>query len=149
MLDWLFSSTLPVGEAAPAFQLKNDKGKAVGLEDFRNQKNVVLIFYPKDDTTICTKQVCEMRDSWAEISARDTVVLGINPGGADSHQRFREKYKLPFDLLIDEDKRVAKLYRAGGLIVNRTVYLVGKDGRILFAQRGKPSPAEVFTALPA
>lgn len=147
MLDWLFSSPLAVGSAAPDFELRNDRGAAVRLGDYRGRKNVILIFYPADDTRVCTRQVCEMRDNWGAAQARDTVILGVNPGNAESHRRFREKHSLPFDLLIDEGKRVASRYNAGGLIVNRTVYAIGKDGRILFAQRGKPSPKDVLAAI--
>jgi peroxiredoxin Q/BCP len=149
MLDWLFAPPLAVGATAPPFELRNDRGETVRLGDYRGKKNVILIFYPADDTRICTQQVCEMRDHWAVASARDTVVFGVNPGSAESHRRFREKYSLPFDLLIDEGKRVAAAYNAGGLIVNRTVYAIGKDGRILFARRGKPAPAEVLASIPA
>lgn len=149
MLDWLFAPPLAVGSTAPPFELRNDRGETVRLGDYRGRKNVILIFYPADDTRICTQQVCEMRDHWDKVRARDAVVFGVNPGDARSHRRFREKYSLPFDLLIDEGKRVASKYNAGGLIVNRTVYAIGKDGRILFAKRGKPSPAEVLAAIPA
>jgi peroxiredoxin Q/BCP len=148
MFDWLFSSPLAVGAAAPPFELRNDRGETVRLGDYRGKKNVILIFYPGDDTRVCTQQVCEMRDNWNVARARDAVVFGVNPGSAESHRRFREKYSLPFDLLIDEGKHVASRYNAGGLIVNRTVYAIGKDGRILFAQRGKPSPDEVLAAIP-
>lgn len=149
MLDWLFSLPLTVGSTAPPFELRNDRGETVRLGDYRGKKNVILIFYPADDTHICTQQVCEMRDNWTAAQARDTIIFGVNPGNADSHRRFREKHSLPFDLLIDESKRVAAAYKAGGLIVNRTVYAIGKDGRILFAQRGKPAPQEVLAAIPA
>lgn len=134
---------------APDFALSNDRGETVRLSDYRGKSNVILIFYPADDTRICTQQVCEMRDNWSSAQALDSVILGINPGDSASHQRFREKYKLPFDLLVDEGKRVASLYNAGGLIVNRTVYAIGKDGRILFGKRGKPSPTEVLSVIPA
>jgi peroxiredoxin Q/BCP len=149
MLDWLFSAPLAVGTTAPLFQLFNDRGEVVQLGDYRGKKNVILIFYPADDTRICTQQACEMRDNWAAVTSRDAIVFGVNPGGSDSHRRFREKHQLPFDLLIDEGKRVAAKYNAGGLIVNRTVYVIGKDGRILFAKRGKPSPNEVLAAIDA
>lgn len=71
-------------------------------------------------------------------------MYGVNPGSAASHQHFREKHHLPYALLVDEGKRVANLYNAGGLFVKRTVYLIGKDGRVRFAQRGMPPPLEVL-----
>lgn len=148
MLDWLFSDPLPVGGEAPDFRLLDESGMPATLAEHRGHRNVILIFYPADDTRICTQQVCEMRDSWSELSARNTAVYGINPGGEESHRHFREKHRLPFPILVDEGKRVAKLYHADGLIVKRTVYLIGRDGKIVFAERGKPTPAEVLRHIP-
>jgi thioredoxin-dependent peroxiredoxin len=71
-------------------------------------------------------------------------VYGVNPGSAESHRKFREKHHLPYALLVDDGKRVAKLYNADGLIVKRTVYLIGKDGKIRFAERGMPKPSDVL-----
>jgi peroxiredoxin Q/BCP len=107
-------------------------------------KNVVLIFYPGDDTPGCTRQLCEFRDAWGPARARGIEVFGINPGGASSHARFREKFQLPFPLLVDRGRKVASLYHATGLVVKRTVYRIGPDGAIRFARRGAPSPEEVL-----
>jgi peroxiredoxin Q/BCP len=81
------------------------------------------------------------------VAGHNAVVYGVNPGSADSHQRFRAKHNLPYALLVDEGQRVAKAYRCSGPIVKRTVYLIGKDGRIKFARRGMPQPAEVLAVL--
>ena len=78
------------------------------------------------------------------IQRRHTVVYGVNPGSAESHRRFREKHSLPYSLLVDEGQQVARLYRSNGLIVKRTVYLIGRDGKIRFAQRGMPKPSAVM-----
>ncbi len=144
MFDWLLGAPLSVGSAAPDFRLRTDDGRSVTLAEFRGRKNVVLIFYPKDDTSLCTKQLCEFRDSWAAAAAVDTVVFGVNPGSADSHQTFRQKFQLPFPLLVDDGQQVARLYGSQGLIVRRSVYLVGKSGQIRFAGRGVPKPADVL-----
>ena len=146
MLGWLFSDPLPVGAEAPAFSLQDDSGNTVSLLQHRGKENVVLVFYPADDTPGCTKQACQIRDAWADVGKHATVVYGVNPGNAQSHAAFRKKFHLPYPLLVDEGKRVANLYNAGGLFVKRTVYLIGKDGKIRFAQRGMPSPAEVLQA---
>ena len=146
MLGWLFSDPLPVGAEAPAFSLEDDSGNTVALLQHRGKENVVLVFYPADDTPGCTKQACQIRDAWADVAKHATVVYGVNPGNAQSHAEFRKKFHLPYPLLVDEGKRVANLYNAGGLFVKRTVYLIGKDGKIRFAQRGMPSPAEVLQA---
>lgn len=142
---WPFSPPLPVGSPAPDFTLPDDQGNAVGLSGLRG-RNVVLVFYPGDDTPVCRRQLCEFRDRWDHAKERNTVVFGVNPQAAASHTRFREKHALPFPLLVDAGRRVAGLYRAGGWIVRRTVYLIGPDGVIRYARRGKPAPDEVLAA---
>lgn len=146
MLDWLFSDPLAPGTAAPDFALPDDAGETVKLSGLRG-KNVVLVFYPGDDTPGCTKQLCEFRDSWQAVKARGVEVFGVNPQSAASHGKFRRKFEFPFRLLIDRGQKVAALYRANGIIVKRTVYLIGEDGTIRFARRGKPAPEEVLAAL--
>lgn len=116
------------------------------LEDYRGAP-VLLVFYPGDDTFGCRRQLCEIRDSWQELAAHGVKVFGVNPQGAESHQRFRSKYGFPFPILVDAGQRVAKLYRASGFIVKRTVVLVGAQGQILLAERGAPSPRRVLDAL--
>lgn len=141
----LFSRPLPPGTPAPDFALADQEGRTVRLSELRG-RNVVLVFYPGDDTPGCRAQLCEFRDSWQQASGRNALVFGVNPQSAASHTRFRQRYEFPFPLLVDEGRRVASLYNAGGLIVRRTVYLIGPDGVIRYAQRGKPKPAEVLAA---
>jgi len=143
MFDWLFSNPLPAGSAAPDFSLPDENGAVVRLSALRG-RNVVLVFYPGDDTSVCTKQLCEFRDRWEQAQKREVTVLGINPWSAASHKRFREKYQFPFSLLVDRGQKVGELYKAGGLFVKRTVYLIGPDGMIRFGQRGTPPPEEVL-----
>ncbi len=145
MLDWLFSDPLPAGSPAPDFTLHKQDGGTVSLSKLRGQ-NVVLVFYPGDDTPVCRKQLCEFRDQWAEARKHNTQVFGVNPAGAGSHSKFQEKYHLPFPLLVDAGQKVAALYHANGLFVKRTVYLIGPDGVVRYAKRGKPDPSEVFAA---
>jgi peroxiredoxin Q/BCP len=145
MLDWLFSDPLPVGTPAPDFSLPDHHGNQVSLAKLRGH-NVVLVFYPGDDTTLCTRQLCEFRDRWPEAHAKNTLVYGVNPQGADSHGKFQTKYKLPFPLLIDSGQTMGKAYRTRGLMVKRTVYLIGPDGLIRYAKRGKPDSSEVLAA---
>jgi len=146
MFSWLLSDPLPVGSDAPSFEAKDERGNTVSLDQFRNEKNVVLIFYPADDTPGCTKQACQIRDSWPEVNTRDIVVFGVNSNNANSHRKFREKYRIPYPLLVDQGKKISNSYNTGGLITRRTVYLIGKDGKILFAQRGMPSPEEIISS---
>jgi peroxiredoxin Q/BCP len=145
MFDWLFSAPLPTGTQAPDFDAIDQDGYPVRLAELRG-KNVVLIFYPADETSVCRQQLCEFRDLKAEWSANDTVVFGVNPQSARSHQKFREKRALGFPLLVDHGQQIAKRYRANGLFVRRTVYLIGKDGRINYGERGKPSPEKVLAS---
>ncbi len=145
MLSWLFSDPLPVGTEAPFFEAKDERGNAVALPQFTGNKNVVLIFYPADDTPGCTKQACQIRDHWQDINRHDVVVFGVNSNNAASHKKFREKYRLPYPLLVDQGKKISNAYQTGGLITRRTVYLIGKDGKIRFAQRGMPTPEEILS----
>ena len=143
----LFSKPLPVGSPAPPFILPDQEGRVFVLNMQRN-KHVVLVFYPSDHTPTCTRQLCELRDDWERISQRGVCVVGINPGDEASHRSFKDKLQLPFPLLVDYEKRVAALYGCGGLIVKRTVYVVGPDGNIAYARRGKPSAGEILAAIP-
>jgi peroxiredoxin Q/BCP len=145
MLEWLFSDPLAVGAKAPDFSLPDQDGNQVSLAALRG-KNVVLVFYPRDETSVCTRQLCEFRDQWAEVKAKNTVVFGVNPQDGKTHAKFREHQKYPFPLLTDEGQKMGERYHTRGLIVKRTVYLIGPDGLIRYAKRGKPEPAEVLAA---
>jgi peroxiredoxin Q/BCP len=147
-LDWLFSSPLAVGTSAPDFSVLDQDGNSVTLSALRG-RNVILVFYPADDTSVCTKQLCEFRDQWAAVKAKNTIVFGVNPAKGPRHEKFRERYQLPFPLLVDAGQKVGKLYRAAGLVPKRTVYLIGEDGVIRYARRGKPEPGEVLAAAKA
>ena len=126
------------GKAAPAFTLSDASGKKVSLEDFSG-KNVILYFYPKDDTPGCTKEACGFRDSWKELGKLGTVVLGVSGDSAESHTKFASKYKLPFTLLSDPDRKVMKQYGAYGekmmygkktVGVIRSTVWIGPDGKV-------------------
>jgi len=129
---------LEEGKKAPAFTLKDASGAKVSLADFRGQ-NVIVYFYPKDETPGCTKEACAFRDLWKKIQLHNAVVIGISPDGEASHQKFIKKHKLPFTLLIDEDKKVMSRYGAFGEkimygkktrgVIRSTVW-VGPDGKV-------------------
>lgn len=154
------SSVLAVGSRAPAFRVLSDTGKKVALADFRGRP-VVLYFYPKDDTSGCTTEACEFRDSWRAVQAAGAVVLGVSPDGVASHQKFKKKYELPFPLLADEDHSLAEAYGAWGeksmygrkyFGVLRTTYLIdaaGKIARVFEKVKPKGHAAEVLAALSA
>ncbi|MGE4232487.1 MAG: thioredoxin-dependent thiol peroxidase [Bacteriovoracia bacterium] len=100
---------LSEGDKAPSFSLVNDQGKKVSLSDFKGKK-VVLYFYPKDNTSGCTKQACDFRDSHAIFRKKGVVVLGVSKDSVESHAKFKGKFKLPFDLLVDDQTKVAQAY---------------------------------------
>ena len=131
--------TIEEGKAAPQFTLNDADGNKVALKDLRG-KHVVVYFYPRDDTPGCTKEACGFRDYWHEIQDADTVVLGISPDSEASHQKFRDKYDLPFTLLSDPDRKVMTQYGAYGekmmygkktMGVIRSTVLVGPDGKVV------------------
>lgn len=128
-----------IGNLAPAFSLSDQDGKTVTLKQFRDQKNVVLYFYPKAMTPGCTVQACGIRDSQKALAKADTVVLGVSPDPVARLGKFIEKQDLNFTLLSDEDHAVAEKYGAWGLKkfmgkefmgILRTSFIIGKDGRL-------------------
>ena len=100
---------LEEGKKAPSFALKDQTGELISLDSLKG-KNVVLYFYPKDDTSGCTKEACNFRDELPKFSKLDAVILGVSPDSVESHRKFAEKYKLPFSLLSDEKKEVCDKY---------------------------------------
>ena len=129
--------SLKVGDAAPAFDLESDRGDRVSLAGLSGHW-VVLYWYPKDDTPGCTTEACEIRDNFALLSG-EAEVLGASPDGVASHQKFRDKFSLPFSLLADADHAVAEAYGVWGLKsfmgreymgVDRTTFIIAPDGRI-------------------
>jgi thioredoxin-dependent peroxiredoxin len=126
------------GKPAPEFELKSDSGDTVKLSDLRG-KQVVLYFYPKDDTPGCTAQACGIRDVYGELQREGAVVLGVSPDDERSHTKFKEKYDLPFTLLADEGHKLADEYGvwaekkyAGKTYwgVERSTFVIDEDGTV-------------------
>ena len=126
------------GDIAPEFSAAANGGGRVSLADLRG-KNIVLYFYPRDDTPGCTKEACAFRDHFAEFKKAGAVVLGVSTDTVKSHDKFAVKYKLPFTLLADEDKKIVTAYGVWGektfmgrkyLGTHRVTFLIGPDGRI-------------------
>lgn len=140
---------LPVGDPAPAFELESDAGDTVRLDALRGRW-IVLYFYPKDDTSSCTKEACGFRDRLPSFDRRDVAVLGVSPDDVASHRKFREKYDLNFPLLSDPDHAVAEVYGAWGRKklygreyegILRTTFIIDPGGRIARVYQ-KVRPAE-------
>ncbi|KAK5583971.1 hypothetical protein RB653_005577 [Dictyostelium firmibasis] len=123
---------LKVGDDAPDFSCPDKDGKLVTLKDFIDQKPIVLYFYPKDETTICTKEACEFRDKYQKFIEAGADVIGVSRDDADSHSKFTSKYSLPFTLLSDKGGELAKLYGAEGnfLSPGRVTFIIDKNGKI-------------------
>lgn len=120
-------------DVAPDFSAVSQEGKVIRLSDFRG-KPVLLYFYPKDDTPGCTQEACTIRDRYAEFQKAGIVVLGISAQDEKSHKKFREKYQLPFDLLVDRDGEVAKKFGVSRIPLlgfhRRQSVLIGPDGKV-------------------
>jgi peroxiredoxin Q/BCP len=126
------------GDEAPDFTLRSDDGRDVTLSSLRG-KQVVLYFYPKDDTPGCTTQACGIRDVYGELEREGAVVLGVSPDDERSHVKFKDKYELPFTLLADEEHRVADEYGVWGekkymgrtyFGVNRSTFVIDENGNV-------------------
>jgi peroxiredoxin Q/BCP len=129
---------LKVGDKGPDFTSTDENGKKVSLKDFRGKK-VVLYFYPKDNTTGCTKEACDFRDNFARVKKAGAVVLGVSADSEKSHTNFKEKYDLPFTLLSDTEKEIIKAYGVWGeksmygrkyMGIFRTTYIIDEKGKI-------------------
>lgn len=127
-----------VGKKAPDFKLSDQDGNKVSLKDFKGKK-VVLYFYPKDNTSGCTKEACNFRDDFPKFKKTDAVILGISPDSVSSHKKFTEKYNLPFTLLSDEGKEVVEeygvwkeksMYGKKYMGVERTTFIIDEEGKI-------------------
>lgn len=129
---------LQAGDPAPAFTAATSGGGQISLADYAG-KNVILYFYPRDDTPGCTKEACAFRDGFAAFQKKGAAILGVSPDAVKSHDKFVEKFRLPFPLLADTDKKIAEAYGVWGeksfmgrkyLGVFRVTFLIGPDGRI-------------------
>jgi peroxiredoxin Q/BCP len=129
---------LQAGDKALNFKLKNQDDKTVSLSDFKGKK-VVLYFYPKDDTSGCTKEACSFRDEFSSFKKVGAVVLGMSPDSVESHKKFAKKYNLPFTLLSNEDKDVLEnygvwkqksMYGRTYMGVERTTFIINEKGII-------------------
>ncbi len=137
--DTIRNKELEEGDIAPDFELKSDDGKEYRLSQFKGKKEVVLYFYPKDDTPGCTKEACSFRDSLSTFNKKDVEILGVSNDDLDSHSKFRSKYGLNFPLLADTDHKVSEeygvfqeknLYGKKFMGIVRSTFVIDKTGKI-------------------
>lgn len=128
-----------IGSRAPSFSASDAAGNSVSLSSFRGKKIVVLFFYPKDNTSGCTKEACGFRDSYGALEKAEVEVLGVSPDSRASHEKFAARHELPFPLVCDEDKQICEaygvwqeksMYGRKYMGVARTTFVIDKQGRI-------------------
>ena len=127
------ANPLKVGDTAPGFTATTHDGKTISLADYRGQSAVILFFYPKDGTAVCTKEACAFRDSYEHFLELGAVVLGVSSDSNASHDQFAKQYRLPFPLISDRDGTLRKLFavpRTLGIFPGRVTYVIDKHGII-------------------
>ena len=145
-----------IGENAPDFTLKDGDGNDWSLSE-RRGKTLVLLFYPADNTAVCTKQLCSVRDNWQDYAVTNAEIVGISTDSADSHKNFAEKYNFPFTLLSDEKGAVVESYEVKSWLPGRAaraVVVIDKTGKIAYhkvqaVSLFAPSDADVLAAIRA
>lgn len=141
--SWCRAEPVKAGDKAPDFTAPASNDTTVHLKDYLGKGNIVLYFYPKDDTPGCTKEACGLRDTIDELKGLHATVFGISYDDLESHKKFVEKYKLPFLLLVDADRKIAKAYGAGddkSPHAARMTFVIDKSGKIVYANH-KVDPA--------
>jgi thioredoxin-dependent peroxiredoxin len=136
---------LQAGDPAPDFSLPAADGKMVALSDFRGRSEVVLFFYPKDNTPGCTREACSFRDSYAAFRDAGAEVIGISSDSGASHQQFAERFRLPFVLLSDHDGSIRARYGVAktlGILPGRVTFVIDKQGMVRFVFSAQFQPAQ-------
>ncbi len=133
------SSGPRVGDRAPDFEL-GSTGGPIRLSERLAQGPVLLVFYPGDDTPVCTRQLCDYRDNLGVFSELGVQVIGLNPQSSDSHEAFAKKHGLPFPLVSDPERRTCRAYGAVGLLgmTKRALFLIGRDGKVKYRRTDLP-----------
>jgi peroxiredoxin Q/BCP len=140
---------LSTGIQAPDFNLPATGDKQIKLSDYKG-KNLIIVFYPKDQTPGCTKQLCALRDDTEMFKALNTEFIASNPDDVESHERFRTAQSYAFPILVDAERSMAQAYHAlkeDGKGIQRTVYIVDKDGMIRYSKQGLPPDTELAEAI--
>ena len=149
------AADLKEGQPAPAISAQDQAGRTITLSEFKGHANVVLYFYPKDDTPGCTKEACAFRDGYAEIQKTGAVILGVSADDVKSHKAFAEKFHLPFSLLADPDRKIIDAFGVRMPvfgIAKRVTFVIDKQGivrKVFLGVDPKGHDQEVLSALKA
>ena len=135
---------LEVGDQMPAFKLTDQDGKVFNSADFVGKSYLVIYFYPKDESMVCTKEACSFRDSFDDFTKAGAKVIGINGGTVESHKEFRDHYKLPFTLLSDPDNKVYHQFGVKKVMfmTGRETFVIDRKGKIVFTYTSMMSGKE-------
>lgn len=144
---------LSIGLQAPLNLAFNASGneQALTLQQFVDEKkSIILVFYPMDNTPLCTAQLCKLRDEYQTVLSHNAVVLGVNPAGLESHKKFAEQHQYQFPILVDENRQLAKALGVGDLlgVNNRTVVILDATGKVAWFERGNPSVKSIMANIP-
>jgi thioredoxin-dependent peroxiredoxin len=127
---------IEVGSVIPSFSLKDQNGNLFSIDSVLGKKNLVIFFYPKDDSPGCTKEACSFRDQFEVFNEADAMIIGISGQSVESHKKFAEKYRLSYTLLSDEGNKIRKIFRVPtnflGLLPGRVTYVIDKTGKVVF-----------------
>jgi thioredoxin-dependent peroxiredoxin len=128
------TQTLKVGDAAPFFSLKDQKDSLFNSRDYLGKKVLVIFFYPKDESAVCTKEACSFRDSYTDFVKAGALVVGINAAGVESHRNFAQNHQFPFVLLSDPGNKVLKMFGVKDkfFMSGRETFVVDRSGKIVF-----------------
>jgi peroxiredoxin Q/BCP len=126
---------LAKGDEMPAFSLTDQDGKAFSSADYKGKSFLVIYFYPKDESMVCTKEACSFRDSFDEFTKAGAKVIGINAGTVESHKNFRDHYKLPFTLLSDPENKVYHLFGVKNkmFMTGRETFIIDLNGKVVYS----------------
>lgn len=141
---------LPIGTTAPTFEAGTTQGR-FHLSQFLGRRPIVLLFYPKNETPVCTRQLCAVRDAKEQYDKYDAFVAGVNPASLYDHEIFAENHLYNFPIFADVDQSIRKKYKVGKLLglfaQERVVYVIGLDKTIIYAAKGEPSTEEILNVL--
>jgi peroxiredoxin Q/BCP len=136
--------SITIGSNCPEFTLLNQEGKEVNIQDFIGTKNIIIYFYPKDNTPGCTKEACSFRDSMQDLNNLDCEVFGISADSVSSHKAFSERFRLTFNLLSDENNLIRKQFKVPtnlfGIIPGRVTYIINKEGKVIHIINSQTNP---------